>query len=252
MIKISKSLFIVSMLAMTYSTIHVLTSIPRSMAMVYKRAVYPCSLVSTRGSCSDNSHSWNDIDIIYGGRSVFNRLDELFSIPMRVNSLIQGYERQWSNSLSQLNESSYRPRFWIESDDEQIKLSLEVPAMRATDIKLFLEKNGKLLVVKGLQSSRSDDNQKIFRSSEFEQKFALNDTTLDVKELKAALSNGVLVISVPRIQQQQRTEDMKIEEIPIESSESKEDATIHVTSESKDGEEGAGDGLEISEEVDIE
>ncbi len=236
--KINGFLFFAATVASSYSAINTLAaSIPRTEAMTYSRLAHPssCSLV---GCNSNHNNNWNKIERFRRRNNIFDRFDEIFSIPLRFSSLLQEeYERQ----LSLVGNQSH-PRYYIKGDDEKMELTLEVPGLQASDISIQLENDGKLLVVRGVRY-HGTDNQKTFRS-QFERSFSLDGKTANVNELKATLSKGELIISVPKIQQKQ-LEDTK-REIPIMTTKENEDEGVAISSETLNEEQESG--LEITEE----
>ena len=137
-------------------------------------------------------------------RNLFNQIDEWFSIPARFNSILQEeYQRQ----LSKVQQST--PRYEIREDDSKMELIMDVPGIRSSDIDIQLVQGGKSLKVKGTRYYGEDKEN----GSKFEHFFTIDHRIVDVDKLEARLADGVLHISVPKIQQVSPEEESRT--IPI-------------------------------------
>merc|ERR1711976_839987 len=124
--------------------------------------------------------------------------------------LQQEYERQ----LNRLNQHRSFPQYEVRGDDTRMELLVEVPGVRASDISVKLEQEGKVLKISGSRSSKMESGG---TRSEFEQVFNIDTNTVNVAKLEARLSNGLLTVSVPKIHRQVGERDRTIPVIESES-----------------------------------
>jgi HSP20 family protein len=240
-----------------------LASIPKSIATGYSRVRYrPCSSLQCSGrGRSGGVKSARSID--GSGRrnhallksDMFDQLNEIFSIPVRFNSILQEeYQRQLSQAPLH-HKSQYQ--YEINEDESKMELNLDVPGIDASDIVIQLEQGGQVLRVKGSRNYKHHNRE---TESKFDQTFTIDRKTVDIDKLEASLNNGVLVISVPKLQQSTIEEKQRIIPIVDTSSKGKGGNDIHnsndstVQKEKKEEiskEERDIDDLEITEEEDI-
>mmetsp|Transcript_7404 Transcript_7404/g.11261 ORF Transcript_7404/g.11261 Transcript_7404/m.11261 type:complete len:237 (+) Transcript_7404:31-741(+) len=88
----------------------------------------------------------------------------------------------------------HQPGYQMFDNGEQFQISLDVPGVKASDIKVDLEEDGKVLNLSGVRSFSKGDGT---YSSTFSRSFQL-DPSLDTDNLTANLHNGVLTISAPK------------------------------------------------------
>jgi HSP20 family molecular chaperone IbpA len=184
-----------------------------------------------------------------------------------------------------MNLSSNTPRYDILEDDQKFELAIDVPGVRLEDISVTLEQGGKLLKIGGFRrhhrqsyslSSTNGKRQNYVDSSfKFDQMFTLDDTIVDIKNIEVTLSNGVLVVTVPKLVVDPNVKkDLVVQKIPIkveynQQDKHKEDNTLkevqteesgnrqndqeyeHVVQSSFVPKNDDSDDLEISEEEDI-
>ena len=85
-------------------------------------------------------------------------------------------------------------QYEITQDDEKFEVAIDVPGVKAEDVNVSLENDGKVLSISGHREDRSEN---YVGSTKFSQRFSL-DPTIDVEKFSANLKNGVLVVSAPR------------------------------------------------------
>jgi HSP20 family molecular chaperone IbpA len=112
------------------------------------------------------------------------------------------------------------PQYSITDTDDEIKISIDVPGVRAQDVQVTLDNDGKVLTVTGRrekQGTKTSGDDSTYSShsssSKFSQSFTM-DPTVDVDKFRASLQNGVLVITAPKDLQRIET---NIRRIPIET-----------------------------------
>jgi HSP20 family protein len=101
-------------------------------------------------------------------------------------------------------EDRIEPRRWspaveVFDSEGELNFSVEVPGLEKEDLKINVE-NGHL-TISGEKKVESEDGKEYFRRERFYGKFTrtfrLPDTA-DTQKIKANLTNGVLIISMPR------------------------------------------------------
>ena len=115
-------------------------------------------------------------------REMFNRQQELFD-------------------RSAFGSSRRSVRYQIFDNDNEIKISLDLPGVKAEDIDVGIEEDGKILSISGEREKMGESGS--YRVS-FSQSFAL-DEKVDIENFSANLKNGVLVVTAPK--DLQRIED---------------------------------------------
>lgn len=141
-----------------------------------------------------------------------NLMAEIFSVPITFNSLM----RQQHRHFSEMQRSE--PRYEISNDETQFQILLDLPGVQAEDVSLEL-KDGKSLQV---SASRNTRQQGRMSSYNFAQTFTLDESVVDVENISASLSQGVLTISAPKLDKSTRQED-EVTKIPVMKKEDAED-----------------------------
>lgn len=91
-----------------------------------------------------------------------------------------------------------------EEDEKEIRFSIDVPGVKAADLEVTV-KDGQLHV-SGSRSTKLKDGNTTKRAR-FSRSFSLEEDSVDVSKMKANLSDGVLVVTVPK---KPRSEPIKI------------------------------------------
>ena len=78
---------------------------------------------------------------------------------------------------------------------DEVKISLDVPGVKAEDISVTLEGDGSVLSVTGRREKQGESGTSY--TSKFSQSFTM-DATVDIEKFSANLKNGVLVITAPK------------------------------------------------------
>lgn len=118
-------------------------------------------------------------------QSLFNLIDrDFFNSPIRRDSLVND---------NYLNHST------IEVLDKEYLITLAIPGFTKEQIKLEL--NGNILTISTENKEQSDENDtKKNINSKFRQVISLNND-IERDSIKSSLKDGILTISIPRIQQ---------------------------------------------------
>jgi len=83
----------------------------------------------------------------------------------------------------------------VHADKDKVRLAVDVPGIKRDDITLKLEQEGRVLRVLG---ERKLHEGKLKSEKKFEKIFALDKNTIDTDSISANLSNGVLLITLPK------------------------------------------------------
>jgi len=86
------------------------------------------------------------------------------------------------------------PQYEVSQDDEKFEVAIDVPGVKAEDVNVSLENDGKVLAISG---QRTDKGENYVGSTSFSQRFSL-DRSIDAEKFSASLKNGVLVVTAPR------------------------------------------------------
>jgi len=136
--------------------------------------------------------------------------DEMSLIPRQ--SLFNLIDRDFFNSHirgdSLLNDN-YLNHSTIEVLDKEYLITLAIPGFTREQIKLEL--NGNILTISGENKEQSDkNNTKKNINSKFRQVISLNND-IERDSIKSSLKDGILTISIPRIQQKGEPQTINIE-----------------------------------------
>eukprot|EP00986_Skeletonema_menzelii_P005788 scaffold2144_cov149-Skeletonema_menzelii.AAC.8 len=99
------------------------------------------------------------------------------------------------------------PRYEVSENSKQFRLAVDVPGVKADDLKVDLEHDGRVLHMAGHRKVEKDNSYEEYK---FEKRFTLG-RDLDTSKLTANLSDGVLVLTVPK----KEKEEPKSTTVPI-------------------------------------
>ena len=103
-------------------------------------------------------------------------------------------------------------RYRIEEDDAKFTLTIDLPGVKASDMKLSLEQDGRVLRISGMRTTQTGE---MSYESKFDKKFVV-DKSVDVEQITASLAEGVMTIEAPK----KPKEEPKSVEIPIQVADS--------------------------------
>jgi HSP20 family protein len=86
------------------------------------------------------------------------------------------------------------PGYEIHEDDNKFQLSIDVPGVKAADMKVDLEQGGRLLHLSG---GRKIEKEGSVTETRFDKRFTLAEN-VDAGKITANLADGVLVVSAPK------------------------------------------------------
>ena len=123
--------------------------------------------------------------------------DEFFSTPFFKNrdsplDLMPIFPALPRGTASMLRVSS--PGFEIHEDDDKYSISIDVPGVRAEDMEIRLENDGRVLHLSG--GRMIDDGDEV-RETRFDKRFSIGEA-VDTDNIKANLDKGVLTVMAPK------------------------------------------------------
>ena len=185
------------------------------------RSSGPCAAL---GACNRNkvNNNWDNINL-YGlkaGNSILDHMNEIFiNIPANLNSLIEQQQRQ-------ITSMYYRssPRYDIVADNKhQMELWIDLPGVIVNDVSLTVLEEGKILKVAGSRKYKAHGETVV---SEFDQMFTIDPSTLDIQKIEARLTDGVLVITAPKLLRTEEKERRIPIVVDVKNIEEKEEKTM--------------------------
>jgi len=135
-----------------------------------------------------------DDDLFAMSSRMMDRMDRLLTPSRSLFSpmpLLRDYGR---DNSAILRRSS--PAYEIREDDSHFELSIDLPGVRSEDCKVELEQEGRVLHLHG---GRKIETESGYSETRFDQRFKLGKN-LDVQNVSANLSDGVLVVTMPKIE----------------------------------------------------
>jgi HSP20 family protein len=123
--------------------------------------------------------------------------DEFFSTPFFRNrdspfDLMPVFPNMPRGAASMLRVSS--PGFEIHEDDDKFSIAIDVPEVRAEDMEIRLENDGRVLHLSG---GRMIDEGEEVRETRFDKRFSIGES-VDTDNIKANLHEGVLTVIAPK------------------------------------------------------
>lgn len=109
-----------------------------------------------------------------------------------------------------LGESDWYPSVDVSEDENEIKVEADLPGMKQKDLDVNID--GNVLTIKGERKREKKTEEEGYYRSErshgkFQRSFTL-PTEIDVDKTKATFKNGVLTLTVPKLQ---KTKGKRIE-----------------------------------------
>jgi len=140
--------------------------------------------------------------------------DDVLNTWRRMGRLLDETITPWGQEGTGAMTSSWLPPCDIAEDKDSLKVTLELPGVRAEDVKLNLENN--LLTIRGEKRQTTDEKNERYHRYErsygmFERSFTL-PSTVDPDRIKARVEHGVLTIEIPK------AEKARPREIPVAAS----------------------------------
>lgn len=92
------------------------------------------------------------------------------------------------------------PGYEINESDGKYQIAVDVPGVKASDVKVNLENDGKVLHISGGRKVEKDD---AVTETKFEKRFTIGDN-VDTDKLAANLADGVLVLTAPKLEKKEK------------------------------------------------
>ena len=86
------------------------------------------------------------------------------------------------------------PGYQINEDDKEYSIAIDVPGVKADEMKMQLEENNRVLHLSGGRTFRDGNT---FTETKFDKRFTIG-TDVDLEKMKADLSEGVLTVTAPK------------------------------------------------------
>lgn len=139
----------------------------------------------------------------YTNLNPMNLMAEIFSVPITFNTLLRQQHRHFSEM------QHLEPRYEVFNDEKQFQVTLDLPGVQAEDIVLELKEDGSLQII----ASRNTRQHGQTSSYAFTQSISLDKSVIDVENITAKLSQGVLTISAPKLDESKRQK--LVRKIPV-------------------------------------
>jgi HSP20 family protein len=105
------------------------------------------------------------------------------------------------------------PGYEINETDDKYQIAVDVPGVKAGDMSVQLENDGKVLHISGGRKIVKDNT---ITETKFEKRFTIG-TNVDMQKVTANLADGVLVLSAPKIEKKEKpVMNIVITEHPLE------------------------------------
>jgi HSP20 family protein len=105
------------------------------------------------------------------------------------------------------------PGYEINETDDKYQIAIDVPGVKAGDMSVQLENDGKVLHVSGGRKVVKDNTT---TETKFEKRFTIGKN-VDMQKVTASLADGVLVLSAPKIEKKETpVANIAITEGPLE------------------------------------
>lgn len=88
------------------------------------------------------------------------------------------------------------PGYEIHEDDSKYSIAIDVPGVKAEDMDMKLEDNGRVLHLSGSRTVKAKNDGGISKTS-FVKRFTIGDN-VDTEKISANLENGVLEVTAPK------------------------------------------------------
>lgn len=105
------------------------------------------------------------------------------------------------------------PGYEITEHDGKYQIAVDVPGVKASDMTVKLENEGRVLHISGGRKMTKDD---VVTETKFEKRFTIGEN-VDVNKLHASLTDGVLTLTAPKLEKKEKgTRTIAITEGPHE------------------------------------
>ncbi|KAK1285163.1 hypothetical protein QJS10_CPB20g01632 [Acorus calamus] len=95
-----------------------------------------------------------------------------------------------------------------QEDEKEIKLRFDVPGLSREEVKVSVEED--VLVIKGQHNSKGEDAWSSRSISSYNTRLTLPDNC-DKNKVKAELKNGVLLVTIPKVEVEKKVIDVQVQ-----------------------------------------
>jgi len=161
--------------------------------------------------------------------SIYRNYPSAFEGIQRLNRMLDEAFAVWPQANASAVTSAWFPPTDVCEDKNGLEITMELPGVRAEDVKLSLENN--VLTVRG--EKRQDSEERTDRVHRFERSYGMFErsfalpSTVDPDKVDARYENGVLVINIPK------AERARPREIPVNSGIATTASQVSKTSQSQ-------------------
>jgi HSP20 family protein len=132
-------------------------------------------------------------------------LPEMTSVARRLNRLLdESFTAwpQWTRDDTGSVTSAWLPAVDVFEEKDAIRITAEVPGVKAEDVKISMESN--VLTIRGEKKQTAEERtERVHRYERcygvFERSFTV-PTTIDADRIKASYEDGVLTVSLPKVE----------------------------------------------------
>merc|ERR1711976_345922 len=124
------------------------------------------------------------------------------------------FSEDTADLFNKMELSRQRTNYNIEDADDKVVLTIDAPGMKADDVDVKLEHDGRMIRVSGMKKSKEGD---VEIESRFDKAFMLGDNKYDTDKITANLVDGVLTVTAPKKVEEKMIEGkIKVTEIAPE------------------------------------
>ncbi len=130
------------------------------------------------------------------------------------NAFFPAHFNAFFNEIAKANTFvNQRPAVNVSETKDQFMLEVAVPGLKKEDIHLKVEEETLIISAKKeaeTEETKNNYTRREFDFSNFERRFQLNET-IDAEHIKASFENGILNIVLPKIVEETKDTNRKIE-----------------------------------------
>lgn len=133
-------------------------------------------------------------------------------------SLFNDLFNDWTPAVFNTGAARTAPAFNVVENANDFQVEVAAPGMTKNDFKIHLDDDNRLIVrLERSEERKDEDKQKKYLRREFnyatfEQALILPDT-IDKKAIRAAMADGVLTVTLPKMTEEQKEAEVKYIEI---------------------------------------
>uniref|UniRef100_A0A7S3Q1D2 SHSP domain-containing protein n=1 Tax=Chaetoceros debilis TaxID=122233 RepID=A0A7S3Q1D2_9STRA len=137
--------------------------------------------------------------------SLDSMVTEMLNIPLALDTLMKQNNHQYK-----LPTHSKYLNYDIIEDEGMMELSMDLPGVRMEDVTVELQEGGQSIKISGSRKYAAH-TASTRPAQTFEQSFAVDDSIIEVDSISVIISDGVLVLTAPKIKRKTPT----VRRIPV-------------------------------------